>query len=138
MFKNARRGVVAAGFLAVGLSVIGIAAPAMATSATVGGDLNCNGNNVYYNTTRYVSANSTRIQYTLQNTAGSADGLDITYLGALQVNGNVYLGQKSMSIQSPSAVLSGYYLKNTAFKLYGHMPASLGACDNKFSGVLYY
>lgn len=110
----------------------------MAVSSPITGDVNCNGYNVYYNTTRYVSADSTRVQFTLTNTAGSSEGPDYTRIGVFQVNGAKYLGQKEVSIQSPSAVLSGYYLKTTAFKLYASMPASLGICDNKFAGNLYY
>jgi hypothetical protein len=131
-----RNGILAT--LAVGAMVFGSTSPALAVSGTVGGELNCNGNNVYYNTTRFTVGSSTRIQYRLSNTAGSQYGLDITYLGVHLVTSGAYIGQHGMTIQSPDAVLSPYYINHTGFTLYGHMPASDGTCDNVFSGTLYY
>ena len=122
----------------VGLTVFGAAAPAMAASTSVTGEVNCNGNNVYYNTTRYISANSTRIQFKLTKSANVGDGVSYQYTRVGAVVGGTSLGQKSMSIQSPNAVLSGYYSSGTAFKLYASMTASVGICDNIFKGTLYY
>ena len=127
-----------AGGLALG-SVLGFAAPAQAYSSTVWGELNCTGSTVYFSTVRYTQG-SAMIQYALANETGSTYGSDGIYLGVYIVAENSYKGLKYMSVPSyPNAVLSGtFWLKNTAFKMYGRMPVSDGACDNYFSGTLYF
>jgi hypothetical protein len=111
----------------------------MAAQGTVGGTVNCNGLNVYYSTVRYVSANSTRVQYKLTNATGSTYGILGTGLGMRLTSTGEYLGQKWMTTQAPNVLLSPYYyLAGTSFTLYAHMEASDGACDNVFSGILYY
>ena len=137
MLIKSRFGASVASILAAAALVLTVAAPAQATTTPITGDVNCNGNNVYYSTIRYVSANSTRIQFTLTNASGS-DGVDGTGIGAHLTASNTYLGQKWTYIQAPSAVLSTYYLQGTAFNLYAHMEASVGPCDNHFGGNLYY
>jgi hypothetical protein len=128
----------AAAFASLAL-VLGVALPASATSQIVTGELNCTGSTVYYNTTRYTSGSAT-IQYSLSNSAGSTYGTWGTYLGVYIVAENSYKGLKFMFLpQSPNAVLSStYWLAGTAFKMYGKMPVSDGACDNVFGGTLYF